>query len=281
MGNEESLFPIPHSSFLIPHLTIVKVGGGVVEEEASLKALLSAFTALEGPKVLVHGGGRSATALARQLGIETRMAGGRRITDADTLRVVTMVYAGWVNKQIVAQLQAMGTDALGLTGADLGLIQAHRRPPVKQSDGTVIDYGFVGDIDQTDGDRLLQLLRLGITPVIAPLTLDTHDKGGLLNTNADTVANAVAAALAKRCDTSLIFLFELPGVLADPDDPDTVIPHITAAQFPSLIESGTISGGMIPKIENALHACRQGVKSVRITNTQGLANGDGTCITLQ
>lgn len=264
----------------MPPVTVVKVGGGVVEEEASLKALLSAFTALDGPKVLVHGGGRSATALCRKLGIETRMVGGRRITDADTLQVVTMVYAGWVNKNIVANLQALGTDALGLTGADLALLRAHRRPPVTQSDGSVIDYGFVGDIDQADGERLLQLLRLGITPVIAPLTLDTHGEGGLLNTNADTVANAVATALATRCDTSLTFLFELPGVLADPTDPSTVIPHINASQFPLLVANGTISGGMIPKIENALRACQQGVKSVRITHTEGLANGTGTYITL-
>ena len=168
------------------NITVIKVGGAVVEQPASLSTLLDQFVRLEGPKVLVHGGGRSATALAAQLGIESQMVGGRRITDAHMLRIVTMVYGGLVNKNIVAQLQARGVNALGLTGADLNLIRAHRRPVTPEG----IDFGFVGDVDSADGPRLHQLLGSGIVPVIAPLT---HDgQGNLLNTNADTMAMTVA-----------------------------------------------------------------------------------------
>ena len=172
-------------------VSVIKVGGAVVEDPAQLDILLDGFAKIEGPKVLVHGGGRSATKMAAQLGIESRMVGGRRITDAAMLDVVTMVYAGLVNKNIVAQLQARGINALGLTGADLNLIRAHRRPVTPEG----IDFGFVGDVDSADGTTLHQLLALGITPVIAPLT---HDGAGhLLNTNADTIAQTAATALAQ------------------------------------------------------------------------------------
>lgn len=244
--------------------TIIKVGGAVVEDPVQLSILLDSFVKVEGPKILVHGGGRSATKLAAQLGIESRMVGGRRITDADTLRVVTMVYAGLVNKNIVAQLQARGVNALGLTGADLNLIRAHRRPITPEG----IDFGFVGDVDSADGSRLLQLLSAGITPVIAPLT---HDgQGNLLNTNADTMAQTVATALA---DSSLTFCFELPGVLRDPSDPTTLIPRLTESDFHAFVADGTIAGGMIPKLENAFAALRAGVTSVRITNIYDLQGG--------
>ena len=250
-------------------ITVVKVGGAVVEDPARLAVLLHEFALVEGAKVLVHGGGRTATQMAARLGIESRMVGGRRITDADMLRVVTMVYGGLVNKNIVAQLQARGINALGLTGADLNLIRAHRRPVTPEG----IDFGFVGDVDSADGSRLLQLLQSGITPVIAPLT---HDGcGNLLNTNADTMAMTTASALGH---TSLVFCFELPGVLRRPSDPSSVIPSITEAEFRGLVADGTISGGMIPKLENAFAALRAGVQSVRITSIHHLQGG--TVITL-
>ena len=183
--------------------TVIKVGGAVVEDPEQLATLLDAFVRIDGPKVLVHGGGRSATKLAAQLGIESRMVNGRRVTDAETLKIVTMVYAGLVNKNIVAQLQARGCNALGLTGADLDLIRAHRRPITPEG----IDFGFVGDVERADGTVFQALLEKGITPIISPLT---HDgQGHLLNTNADTMAMEVAKA---QKSSTLTFCFELPGV---------------------------------------------------------------------
>ena len=241
-------------------LTILKVGGAVVENAESLQQLIQDFAAIPGPKVLVHGGGRSATALASQLGIETRMVEGRRITDDEMLRVVTMVYGGLVNKRIVAQLQAVGVNALGLTGADMDIIRSHRRP-LKNG----IDYGWVGDVDRADGQRLAALLREGITPVIAPLT---HDgQGHLLNTNADTMAQTVACALAPFFTVTLHFAFEKRGVMRDPDDPSSLIPKITEADFQRLRTEGIVSGGMLPKLENAFQAISQGVHQVKIGET--------------
>ena len=245
---------------ILNKITVLKVGGAVVEDAASLAQLIQDFAAIEGPKVLVHGGGRSATALATQLGIETRMVEGRRITDDDMLRVVTMVYGGLVNKRIVAQLQAVGVNALGLTGADMDIIRSHRRP-LKNG----IDYGWVGDVDRADGERLAMLLREGITPVIAPLTHD--DKGHLLNTNADTMAQTVACALAPFFTVTLHFAFEKRGVMRDPDDPASFIPHITEADYHRLRAEGIVSGGMLPKLENAFQAIRQGVHQVKIGET--------------
>ena len=267
------------------NLNVIKVGGAVVEDAAQLAILLDEFVQVEGAKVLVHGGGRSATKVAAQLGIESQMVGGRRITDAEMLRVVTMVYGGLVNKNIVAQLQARGVNALGLTGADLNLIRAHRRPVTPKG----VDFGFVGDVDSANGETLLQLLRMGVTPVVAPLT---HDgQGHLLNTNADTMAQSVATALASAVtggDTqqqagiqveagtqgvALTFCFELPGVLHTPDDPSTVIPRLTETDFHTLVHDGTIGGGMIPKLENAFAALSAGVRSVRITDVTHLQGG--------
>ena len=252
-------------------LTIVKVGGAVVEDDAQLAQLLKDFSAIEGKKVLVHGGGRRATQVAASLGIESKMVNGRRITDAEMLNVVTMVYGGLVNKNLVARLQANGVNALGLTGADIDVIRSHKRP---LKDG--IDYGFVGDVDKANGEMLSRLIEVGITPVMAPLT---HDgQGTILNTNADTIASETAKALAPYYDVTLIFSFEKKGVLRNPDDDDSVIPVITRADFIKYKEDGTISGGMLPKIENALSAVDAGVSRVIITLATAIDGQHGTVI---
>ena len=252
-------------------LTIVKVGGAIVEDEAQLTQLLKDFSAIEGNKVLVHGGGRRATQIAASLGIESKMVNGRRITDADMLNVVTMVYGGLVNKNLIARLQANGVNALGLTGADMDVIRSHKRP---LKDG--IDFGFVGDVDQVNGDLLCQLIKTGITPVMAPLT---HDgQGNILNTNADTIASETAKALAPYYDVTLIFSFEKKGVLRNPDDDDSVIPVITHADFIKYKADGTISGGMLPKIENAFAAINAGVEQVIITLATAIDGNHGTVI---
>ena len=252
-------------------LTIVKVGGAVVEDEAQLAQLLKDFAAIEGHKVLVHGGGRKATKMAERLGIETQMVNGRRITDAQMLEVVTKVYGGLVNKNLVARLQANGVNAMGLTGADANAIRSHKRP---LKDG--VDYGFVGDVDQADGTMLSRLIESGITPVMAPLT---HDgQGNILNTNADTIASETAKALAQHYDVTLIFSFEKKGVLRNPDDDDSVIPAITHDDFQRYKADGTISGGMLPKIENALAAVDAGVSRVIITLATAIDGEQGTVI---
>ena len=233
---------------------VVKVGGQVAEDPVQLQALLKGFAAMEGPKVLVHGGGREATALAGKLGIPVQMVEGRRITDAATLEVVTMVYAGLVNKRLVAQLQALGVNAIGLCGADGALVRSHKRPPVNG-----IDYGFVGDVDGVNADLLASLLSSGFVPVVSPLTYD--GKGSLLNTNADTIASTVATALAGQFDVTLTFCFDLEGVL---DASGTVIPQIDAASFETLKTTGALTGGILPKITNALAAVKAGVGAVRI-----------------
>ena len=256
-------------------LTIVKVGGAVVENELQLSQLLKDFSAIEGRKVLVHGGGRKATKMAERLSIETQMVNGRRITDSDMLEVVTMVYGGLVNKNLVARLQANGINALGLTGADANAIRSHKRPPVVV-DGSAVDYGFVGDVDAADGNMLSRLIEAGITPVMAPLT---HDgEGHILNTNADTIASETAKALADIYDVTLIFSFEKKGVLSNPDDDDSVIPVITRALFNEYKADGTISGGMLPKIENALNAVDAGVSKVIITLATAFDGRHGTII---
>ena len=251
-------------------LTLVKVGGAVVEDDARLDALLTAFAAIDGRKVLVHGGGRRATAVASRLGVETQMVGGRRITDQAMLEVVTMVYGGLVNKNVVARLQACGVDAIGLTGADGGVMLSHKRP-VKD-----VDYGFVGDVERVDGDRLASLIEGGLTPVLAPLTHDGH--GHLLNTNADTIAAEAAKALAARYDVTLVYCFEKPGVLADPDDDTSLIPVITRQDFARLAADGTVSGGMLPKLENAFSAISAGVSRVNITLSTAIDGRHGTMI---
>lgn len=252
-------------------ITVVKVGGAVVEDEAQLDRLLKDFAAIEGRKILVHGGGRRATQIAARLGIESRMVDGRRITDRDMLEVVTMVYGGLVNKNIVARLQVCGVNALGLTGADMNIIRSHKRP-LKNG----VDFGFVGDVDKADGKALASLIETGVTPVVAPLT---HDgQGNILNTNADTMAGETAKALAAYYDVTLIYSFEKPGVLSDPDDDGSVIPTITRESFAALTADGTVSGGMLPKIENALQAIEAGVNRVIITKADAIDGRHGTII---
>ena len=249
-------------------VTIVKVGGAVVEDEEQLTRLLQDFCAIKGAKILVHGGGRRATKVAERLGIETKMVDGRRITDAEMLEVVTMVYGGLVNKNVVARLQALGCDAIGLTGADANILLSAKRP-LKNG----IDYGFVGDVKQANGEKIAHFIDAGLIPVIAPLT---HDgQGHMLNTNADTMASETAKAMAAAgYDVTLIYAFEKPGVLRNPDDDSSVITTINHADK----ADGTISGGMLPKIENALAATDAGVKRVIITKATAIDGLHGTVI---
>lgn len=253
-------------------LIIVKVGGKIVEEPETLERLLTDFKSIPGNKILVHGGGRSATAMASRLGIESKMVDGRRITDKEMLDVVTMVYGGLVNKNIVAQLQARGINAIGLTGTDCNVMRSEKRP-VKD-----VDYGFVGDVKEVNAQFLASLLEQGIVPVLAPLTHNA--KGQLLNTNADTIAGETAKALAKLFKVTLVYCFEKPGVLMDENNDESVIPYLSYSDFPRLVEEGVISGGMIPKIQNAFVALQAGVTSVLITQAQALDKLTGTTIAL-
>lgn len=251
-------------------LTVIKVGGKIVEEEATLNDLLQRFSKIEGRKVLVHGGGRSATALATRLGIESKMVDGRRITDEETLKVVTMVYAGLVNKNIVARLQSLNVNALGLTGADLNYMRSDKRP-VK-----TVDYGFVGDVKEVNSELLADLIQKGVVPVLAPLT---HDKkGNMLNTNADTIAGEAAKALSKYFEVTLVYCFEKKGVLIDAENDDSVIPEIDHSHFVEYVEKGIIKEGMIPKLENSFAAIQAGVKQVVITKADQLGESAGTVI---
>ncbi len=244
-------------------INVIKVGGKIVED--SIDAFLDSFTSIEGKKILVHGGGRTATAMAARLGIETKMVDGRRITDKEMLDIVTMVYGGLVNKSIVSGLQARGVNAVGLTGADMDIIRSVKRP-VK-----AIDYGYVGDVTAVRGDMIKSLIDKGITPVIAPLTHDGD--GNMLNTNADTMTACVAKALAGMYEVTLTFCFEMPGVLRNPEAPDSVIPVITPDSFEELKAAGIITGGMIPKMDNALDAVRAGVSKVVITKADSIDAG--------
>ena len=267
---------------------VIKIGGGVLENEANRDAFLRQFAAIEGPKVLVHGGGRLATTMAERLGVETRMIEGRRVTDKETLDIVTMVYGGLVNKQVVAQLQTMGVNAIGMTGADGGWMKSVKRP-IKNG----IDYGYVGDVTEVNGAHLRTLVENGLVPVIAPITYSAE--GLLLNTNADTVASQTAIAMAEamrregdrapqksadfsgtpqaRGNVQLTFCFEKAGVLSDPDDESSLIPRITPESYDQLKAEGIVSGGMIPKIDNAFAALRDGVRSVRITHSSNILGG--------
>jgi acetylglutamate kinase len=256
-------------------ITIVKVGGKVVEEPDSLKKLLNDFSTITGAKILVHGGGRSATAMAEKLGVKTEMVGGRRITSKEMLDVVLMVYAGLINKNIVARCQSLGMNAIGLTGADLNIIKAVKRP-VKD-----IDYGYAGDVVSVQGDQLANLLETNAVPVIAPLT---HDGNGLmLNTNADTMAAETAKALAKKYDVSLVYCFEKPGVLRDPDDDNSVITVLNHSDFKKYQDDGTINAGMIPKLDNGFDALNAGAKEVVITSASSLSelNASGTRLAIR
>jgi acetylglutamate kinase len=246
------------------HLTIIKVGGKIVENSESLNALLKDFAAVEGKKLLVHGGGRSATQMAARLGVETKMVDGRRITDEAMLEVVTMVYGGLVNKRIVAGLQALGIDAVGLTGADMNIVLSGKRKV------SAVDYGWVGDVKRVNAEAVVTLIESGCCPVVAPLT---HDGcGHMLNTNADTMAGEMAKAMAAHYDVTLMFCFEKPGVLADENDDSSLIPTITPAVLDDLKRRGVVSGGMIPKLDNAIACVSAGVESVVITQADRIAD---------
>ncbi len=271
-------------------LYVIKIGGNIIDDEAKLASFIQSFAAIEAKAILVHGGGKLATKLAAQLGVEQQMIDGRRITDAETLKIVTMVYAGYINKNIVAQLQAHGCNAIGLCGADGNVIQSHKRPPVKKKlshadekstghispplgDGGMehptIDYGFVGDVDAINTSLLDSLLQQNVNVVMAPIT---HDKQGLLlNTNADTIAQEIAQAMSSLYQVHLIYSFEKAGVLLDANDDATVIQSITPSSYKNLKEKQVIFAGMIPKLDNAFAAISKGVHRVIIGKAEELA----------
>ena len=259
-------------------IKVVKIGGNVIDREELLQEFCSDFAALKGPKVLVHGGGVMASRMQEKLGVPVQMIEGRRVTDAETIKVVTMVYAGWASKHIAASLQSAGCNAMGLAGCDASVIKASRRAPKLLSDGcTTVDYGLVGDVtkESVNVSFLKTLLDEGITPVLCAIS---HDgKGNLLNTNADTIASSVASALGAE----LVYCFEKDGVLMDKDDPNSVIKQINTESYTKLKAEGKISDGMIPKLDNAFSALRQGTASVRIKNASALCNPEaGTEISL-
>lgn len=263
---------IDRSSLADGCINVVKIGGNVIDNPEALRAFLKDFASLAGPKILIHGGGKEATRMSEAMGIGARMIDGRRVTDAKTLEIVTMVYAGLINKRIVALLQAEGCNATGLTGADGNVIPASRRAPVP------VDYGFVGDIDAAcvgDG-YIAALLREGCVPVFCAIC---HDGGGnLLNCNADSVANAVAVAASRIAPVRLTFCFEKPGVLSDPDDDSSVIPLVTPGLFERLKAEGVVAKGMIPKLQNAFASAEAGVGEVRICSASALCGDTGTII---
>ena len=238
------------------NLSIVKIGGNVIENEIELDQFLLNFSKLQEPKILVHGGGKLATKLASKLGVESKMTSGRRITDGKSLEVITMVYGGLTNKNIVAKLQALGTNAIGLSGADGNAIKAHKRP-VKE-----IDFGFVGDIDGINSELIDTLVGADLTPVFCAIS---HDgKGQLLNTNADTIASELAIGMSHKYDTTLYYCFEKKGVLLNVEDEESVIKHIDTNSYNDLLEQNIIADGMLPKIENCFHALQQSVSKVCI-----------------
>lgn len=246
-------------------LFVIKIGGNIIDNAEKLENFLQQFSTIKGKKILVHGGGKLATQLAKDLGIEQEMVEGRRITDAATLKIVTMVYAGYINKNIVAQLQANGSNAIGFTGADANLIKAHKR---LASASKGIDYGFVGDVDEVNTAAIKPLLEQDIAIVVAPIT---HDgKGQLLNTNADTIAQSIATAMGNQYHVSLLYCFEKSGVLLDANDDASVIPTIDQAYFKKLKEEQLIFAGMIPKLENAFTALEKGVEKVIIGKAESI-----------
>jgi acetylglutamate kinase len=257
-------------------LTVVKIGGNVIDAPEALSRFLKAFAGLPNAKILIHGGGKIATQVAEKLNIPTTMVDGRRITDQPMLDVVTMVYGGLVNKQIVAKLQTLNVDAIGMTGADAGTVLAHKRP-VKE-----IDYGFVGDIEEVNSGQIQFFLRQDLTPVFAPLTYDAT--GSLLNTNADTMASAIALDMVRHNDVTLVYCFEKKGVLSNPDDDDSVINELTPALYADYKTAGVINKGMIPKLDNAFNALQNGVKKVIICHADDVAaavvQGAGTTLKL-
>lgn len=237
-------------------ISIIKIGGNIIDNEVNLASFLNAYAAVEGKKILIHGGGKLATKMAADLNIPQQMVDGRRITDAATLKIVTMVYAGYINKNIVAALQSKNIQALGICGADANIIRAHKRINAST------DYGFVGDIDVVDSEKIVQLLEAGLSLVVAPIT---HDGAGqLLNTNADTMAQAIATAISSIYEVSLVYSFEKKGVLSDIQNNDSAISVINPENYASLKAGGQVNEGMIPKLDNAFEALQKGVNRVII-----------------
>ena len=243
-------------------LYVIKIGGNIIDDDVKLQMFLSSFVAVEGKKILIHGGGKLATKLAVQLGIEQQMIDGRRITDAETLKIVTMVYAGYINKNIVAQLQSRGSNAIGLCGADGNVIRSHKRQHA------TIDYGFVGDVDAVNTALLKNLLDQNTDVVLAPIT--HNNDGQLLNTNADTIAQEIAQAMSALYEVHLIYSFEKAGVLMDASDDNTVITSITPSSYMELKKQNVIFAGMIPKLDNAFAALNKGVHRVVIGKAEEL-----------
>lgn len=256
------------------NLTLVKIGGNVIDNPDALRRFLTHFAGLPGAKILIHGGGKVATEMAKKLGVETTMVDGRRLTDRAMLDVVTMVYGGLINKRIVAQLQTLAVNAIGLTGADAGTVLAKKRAVGE------IDYGFAGDIIEVDSGQIQFFLRQRLTPVFAPLTYD--EQGNLLNTNADTMAAAIAQDMVHRQPVTLVYCFEKRGVLRNPDDDDSIIAQLTPPLYADYKAAGTISKGMIPKLDNAFAALDGGVARVVICHAdevaQAVAGQAGTAL---
>lgn len=255
-------------------LSIIKIGGNIIEDESALNNFLRLFKKVKGKKILVHGGGKRATAIASKLGIESKMVNGRRITDAETLEVITMVYGGLVNKNIVAKLQALDINAIGLTGADANAITSVKRP-IKD-----INFGFVGDVEEVSHNAINKLIESDFTPVFCAIT---HDKNGqLLNTNADTITSEIAIAMSKIYETSIYYCFELQGVLKDINDKNSVIKHINIESYQKLLDDNIIADGMLPKLENCFYALQNGVHTIHLGNVAmfNKENDNFTSITL-
>jgi len=248
----------------LPILYIFKIGGNIIDDDNQLNAFLKSFAQLQGTKILIHGGGKIASDISKGLGIEPKMVDGRRITDDETLKVVTMVYGGLINKNIVAKLQSFGCNAIGLSGADANILPAHKRP-IKE-----IDYGFVGDIeeDRIPSETINMFLQNNLVPVIAPLTHDC--KGNMLNTNADTISSAISIAMSKKYKVELFYCFEKTGVLKDINDVNSVIPEISFSYYDTLKKEGVINDGMMPKLDNAFLALQKGVQSVTIIHANAI-----------
>ena len=255
-------------------LTILKIGGNIIENDKELNKFIDAFSKIDGNKILVHGGGKRATAIAQKLGIESKLIDGRRITDAETLEVITMVYGGLINKNMVAKLQANSVNAIGLSGADVNSITSKKRK------NKTIDFGFVGDVELVANESIAKLLEANFTPVFCAIT---HDgKGQLLNTNADSIASQIAVAMSKTYEVNIKYCFELNGVLKDIQDKNSVIKNIDSESYKALKESKIIADGMLPKLDNCFDALNNGVKKVAIGNLSMLTeeNKNYTTITL-
>lgn len=260
------------SSAYMEKLSIIKIGGNIIEDETSLNSFLELFSKVEGKKILVHGGGKRATAMASKLGIESKLFNGRRITDLETLKVITMVYGGLVNKNIVAKLQALQTNAIGLSGADINSIKSDKRS-IKE-----IDFGFVGDVKEVASNSINTLIKADFTPVFCAITHDGN--GQLLNTNADTITSQVAIGMSEIYETSIYYCFELNGVLRDINDKNSVVKDINSKTYQTLLKEGIIADGMLPKLENCFDALNNGVHTVNMGNTSMLTNENDNFTTI-